>query len=58
MDRGTLHPVARVPRDSVILPSQLNITDKYDSNGKFEKIKGRLVATGKHVDRAIYDDES
>jgi hypothetical protein len=38
-----------------VLPSLLNITEKFDASGEFVKMKGRLCAAGNYVDRTTYN---
>ena len=39
-----------------IISSSMFLKDKYTADGKFEKLKARLVAGGHQQDRAIYDE--
>ena len=41
-----------------VIRSSLFLKEKYDSTGKFEKVKARLVAGGHMQDRSIYPDLS
>jgi hypothetical protein len=55
IQRGTIVPVAYAPKDQRVLPSLLNITEKFDASGEFVKMKGRLCAAGNYVDRTTYN---
>jgi hypothetical protein len=55
IQRGTMIPIRHVPQDERILPSLLNLTEKFDAFGQFQKLKARLCASGNFVDRTTYD---
>ena len=40
-----------------IIPSKLFLKEKYDAEGKFDKLKARLVAGGHRQDRTFYTEE-
>ena len=47
-DQQVLEPTLpqHVPRDAKVLQSRILITEKYDADGKYERVKARLVAGG------------
>jgi hypothetical protein len=53
-------PVKRqqIPKDASILNSHMFLVDKYDAEGKFEKVKARLVADGRDQDPTLYPNKS
>jgi hypothetical protein len=53
-------PVKRqqIPKDASILNSHMFLVDKYNAEGKFEKVKARLVADGRDQDPALYPNKS
>jgi hypothetical protein len=50
INRGTMIPVKCAPQNERILPSILNMTEKFGPNGEFIKMK-----SGNHVDRSTYN---
>jgi hypothetical protein len=61
-DRGTLKildkKIMTVPQTRRLIRSAMIFDDKYDVNGAFEKLKGRLVARGNEMDETLYEDRS
>ena len=49
VDTGAIIPVFAAPKDEKVIHSQLMITPKYDVDGRLDKVKGRLVASGNEV---------
>lgn len=61
-DRGTLKILDRklmtMPQLRRLIHSALIFDDKYDINGKFERLKARLVARGNEMDETLYENRS
>jgi hypothetical protein len=55
INSGTMVPVKCAPQNERILPSILNMTEKFGQNGEFIKMKARLCASGNLVDRSTYN---
>ena len=62
LDKGVWEPVhwdrMTEQEKSETIPSSMFMKEKYYADGKFEKVKGRLVAGGNKQDRDKYDDLS
>ena len=54
VDTGAIIPVFAAPKDEKVIHSQLMITPKYDVDGRLDKVKGRLVASGNEVDPSTF----
>ena len=61
-DRGTLRIIDKkmmtLPQLRRLIRSGMIFDDKYDMNGVFERLKGRLVARGNEMDDTLYEDRS
>jgi hypothetical protein len=62
IDKRVWHPVMiktlTLQQKKAIIRSSMFLKEKYDSMGKFEKLKARLVANGNMQDKALYPDMS
>jgi hypothetical protein len=62
IDKRVWHPVKiktlTLQQRKAIIRSSMFLKEKYDSTGKFEKLKARLVANGNMQDKALYPDMS
>jgi hypothetical protein len=62
IDKGVWHPVRikdlTLQQRKSIIRSSMFLKEKYDSTGKFEKLKARLVANGNMQDKSLYPDVS
>jgi hypothetical protein len=60
IDKQVWHPVDKKSLNDKqikgIIRSSMFLKEKYDSTGKFEKLKARLVANGNMQDKTIYGD--
>jgi hypothetical protein len=60
IDKHVWHPVEKSSltnkQISGIIRSSMFLKEKYDSTGKFDKLKARLVANGNMQDKTIYGD--
>ena len=60
IDKKVWHPVVKSDlnnkQQSSIIRSSMFLKEKFDSTGKFEKLKARLVANGNMQDKTIYGD--
>jgi len=60
IDKQVWHPIEKTTLNDKqyrsIIRSSMFLKEKYDSTGKFEKLKARLVANGNMQDKTIYGD--